>query len=288
MPILAAGTWQYDSETAENSVLSALEAGYRHIDTAYNYDNQEGVSKGIKRFLKQNSEFTKYDIFLTTKVPGCGSDGVSFENCGDDTHDIIAKNLELLNFSHIDLLLIHYPPMGKGISKGCGKENCEAIRHQWKALQHAFLNKKARAIGVSNFCQSCISCLLSWEEIYVAPVVNQIQYHVGMSSDPEGLISFSEAHGMVVQAYSPLGNNNNELIKGQDLSRIARTHEKTIPQVALKWIIQNNVTVVSKSKKAAHLKQNLDMFSWKLDASEMKFLNHKSKPFSTPSFTCDE
>ena len=273
MPAIAAGTWQYSPAVAEQSVNDALTAGFTHIDTARDYDNQVGVGKAL-------SGRSRESYFLTTKVPGCGLQGISKVNCGHDTTKTIEEDLKELGLESLDLLLIHFPPVG-----GCSLEsNCRAIQSQWAALESAYTQKLTKAIGVSNFCISCFECLK--KTMKVTPAVNQVQFHVGMGPDPGGLKSYCEKLGVHMQAYSPLGNNASALIDGPVLSNIGKHHNKSSVQVALQWIWSNNVPVVTKSTKLIHLQEDLDIFDWHTTPSEKKTLDSQTKPSGTPSFMC--
>merc|ERR1712195_317925 len=163
-----------------------------------------------------------------------------------------------LSISHRALTLsaVHFPP------GGCGPRNCALMRNQWSALTHHILHKNlTRTLGVSNFCVSCLKCLLEMPGA-VVPAVNQIQYHVGMGADPEGIMSYSAQHGIVVEAHSPLGTNTTELIDGHLTSAIGVAHNKSSPEVALRWIMQHIPALTTKSSNAAHLAQNLAVLDW--------------------------
>ena len=273
LPAIAAGTWQYKPEIAEQSVNDAFEAGFTHIDTAHDYDNQDGVGKALQG-RKRDS------FFLTTKVPGCGLQGISKANCAQDSSAAIDANLKQLGLDYVDLLLIHFPPL-----LGCKVEsNCKAIQSQYAALEAALTAKKTRAIGVSNFCISCFECLN--KTMKVTPAINQVKYHVGMGSDPGGLKSYCSEQGIHMQAYSPLGDNASALIEGPLLEKIGTAHNKSSVQVALSWIWQNAVPVVTKSTKLGHLKDDIDIFDFKFSADELKELNSQTQPSGSPSFMC--
>ena len=273
LPAIAAGTWQFKPDVAEQSVNDAFKAGFTHIDTAHDYDNQEGVGKALQGRKRES-------FFLTTKVPGCGLQGISKANCAKDSADAIDANLKQLGLDYVDLLLIHFPPL-----LGCKVEsNCKAIQSQYAALESALADKKTRAIGVSNFCISCFQCLN--KTMKVVPAINQVKFHVGMGSDPGGLKSYCTEHGIHMQAYSPLGDNASALIDGPILEKIGNAHNKSSVQVALSWIWQNNVPVVTKSTKLAHLKDDINIFDFKFTNDEMKQLNSQTKPSGSPSFMC--
>ena len=237
MPAVAAGTWQYDADYASQSVTAALSVGFTHIDTAHDYcadgstgdcstkggSNQVGIKAAI-------AAATRSDLFITTKVPGCGKQGVGTETCGADSVAAADKNLEELGTSYVDLLLVHFPA-GESSTR-----TCEYMKAQWKALSDAHLaTNKTRALGVSNFCQSSLECLASDADA-VVPAVNQFQYHIGMGPDPTSLVSYCKEKGIVPQAYSPLGDNTTMLVNGPLVTKLGAAHNKSGVQVSLKWI----------------------------------------------------
>jgi len=289
MPVVAAGTWQYTSSVAEQSVTTALTAGFHHIDTAHDYcadgttsdcskhggSNQLGIGKALAAAKRQRS-----DIFITTKVPPCGLQGISREHCAADTVAAAQKNLDELGVDFVDLLLIHFPPAG-----GCGAANCGVIKTQWKALAGILAANKTRTVGVSNFCVSCFKCLAE-DPTAIVPAVNQVKYHIGMGANPEGLVSYGKSKGVVTQAYSPLGDNTKELISGDLVTSIGNAHNKSGVQVALKWIWQHGVAVTTKSSSSKHLEEDLDLFSWTLTSQELSTADAATVPSGSPSFMC--
>ena len=261
--------------------------GFTHIDTAHDYcadgttgscktgSTQVGIAKAIAGVARDS-------LFITTKVPGCGMQGIGRSTCAADSLAAAEANLRELNTSYVDLLLVHFPPMG-----GCGALNCPVIQSQWAALESFYAQKKAKSIGVSNFCVSCLDCLAKNASATV-PAVNQIEFHIGMGADPEGLLSTCAARGIVPQAYSPLGDSTPELISGDLVTSIGAAHNKSGVQVALRWIYQHGVAVTTKSTNAAHLAQDLDIFDWKLTDAEQARADAAAKPKGTPSFMCSK
>jgi len=289
MPAVAAGTWQYTTAYAQSSVASAFKVGFTHIDTAHDYcadgstgdcsavggSNQAGIAKALAA-----SGLARESVFVTTKVPGCGRQGVSFDNCAADSVKAAQGNLDELETDYVDLLLVHFPPEG-----GCGPKNCAAIKQQWAALSALVAQNKTRALGVSNFCVSCLECL-SQTAGAIVPAVNQFKFHIGMSADPEGLVSYCKAHGIAAQAYSPLGDNTTELITGPLVTALGAAHNKSGVQVALRWIWQHGVAPTTKSGNPVHLAQDLDLFDWQLTSDEMARADAATDPAGTPSFMC--
>ena len=218
---------------------------------------------------------------MTTKVPGCGLQGTSWNNCGSDSVAAALDNLDELGLDYVDLLLIHFPP-----AIGCGVISCGTMKKQWAALsEHILKTNKTRALGVSNFCISCLKCLAEDSDA-VVPAVNQVKFHVGMGPDPEGLASYCKNEGIVLEAYSPLGDNTTELIDGPLTTKIGNAHNKTSVQVALRWIWQHGVTLTTKSSNPKHLAQDNDIFNWSLTSEELAQLDSATKPSGNPSFMC--
>jgi len=285
MPFIAAGVWQYNDTEAEVSVKAALQAGFKMVDTAYDYHNQAGVGRAVR-----SSGVPRKQIFVETKVPGCGLDpAVSTQNCYLDTHKVLAQDLSLLGLDYVDLVIIHFPPKLSMLLRSC-HFICAQVRDQWRAMEEFYAAGKAKAIGVSNYCPSCFACLDGSATVF--PMVNQIGYHIGMGADPSGFRSFADSKGVVLQAYSPLGNKpwkkgvDPEILSGNFTSGLAKAHGKSTVQVALKWLIQHGVPVVTKSSNPQHLAQDLDIFSWNLTVSELADAD-KYRNFGFPSFACN-
>ena len=126
---------------------------------------------------------------------------------------------------------------------------------------------------------------------FINPVLNQVQYHVGMGPDPEGIASFSSAHNIQIQAYDPLGmryHNNTDLINGTMVTEIGQAHGKAGTSVALKWIIQNDMILSTQTENPVHLDENIDLFDWELTDQEMDTLNSATKPEGVPSYMCSD
>jgi len=279
--------------------------GYTHIDTAYDYQNQRGVSVGLEKSGKKRNE-----VFVTTKVPGCGLQGIGKDRCYEDTLKLIKEDVAQLSTSydmqgHVDLVLIHFPPCTEAdpaakspldatcftSKNGCDTDDhVEAIQAQWKAMETAYKTNLTCAIGVSNYCSKCLSALMAVAD--VAPMVNQVQYHVGMGPDPEGFKSLADRMGIVLQAWSPLGHGGHgsqEILNGALTTSIGQAHGKSAAQVALKWIVSNDLAVATKSSSEAHLAENLNIFDFDLSKDDVTALNaadFASK--DTPSFLCSD
>lgn len=284
MPMLSAGVYQYNSSTAYSSIRAALKVGFTGLDNALDYHNQGGVGRAIR-----DSGVDRGSVFVETKVPGCGN---PLENttrnpfaCYKDAQRNLADNLQQLNLTYVDLVLLHFPPFPSFIVRSCGdvSGSCEMARAQWKAMTEFYKAGKARAIGVSNYCPSCFACFAK-EEVY--PMVNQVMFHVGSTANDSkaaALIAFDKAHGVQTQAYSVLGNTpwghhaSSDILHGNLTTAIAKAHNRSSVQVALKWVVQQGIPAVTKSSNPLHLAEDLDLWSWNLTDSEMAALNsHKS------------
>lgn len=184
----------------------------------------------------------------------------------------------------MDLILLHGPShMGAG---ACSKGSCAKDLGQWKAYEKLYKAGKAKAIGVSNYCKSCLECLLGQDGVTVTPAVNQIELHVGMGIDPEGLVSFSTDKGIVVQAYSPLGNG--KLISDPLLASIGKAQKppRTAAQIALKWVVQLGYAVATKADSSAYLKEDFDIFAWNMTDAQQASLSAATDPAGRPSWAC--
>jgi diketogulonate reductase-like aldo/keto reductase len=285
MPLLAAGTWQYNDTEAEASVIAAVKVGFTMVDTAYDYHNQAGVGRALR-----SEGVDRKSIFLETKVPGCGLDpAVSTSRCYEDTKKVLEEDLTLLNQSYVDVVIVHFPPLGSMLMRTC-QLICGEVRDQWAAMEEFYKAGKAKAIGVSNYCPSCFECLDGNATVY--PMVNQVGYHLGMGPDPSGFKRLADEKGVVLQAYSPLGNKpwkkgaDPEILTGKFTSSLATAHNVSTIQVALKWLVEHGVPTVTKSSNPKHLASDLDLWSWNLTEAEMTAAD-KFSIFGIPSFACN-
>lgn len=280
MPLVALGTWQYSSSTAKDAVTKAFAAGFTHVDTAKQYGNGAGVGNALKSSGKKREEY-----FVTTKTYGCYQSSAS--KCYDETMSDFESHLADLGLDHVDMLLLHWPSVYNSNRPGyhsgtCSASVCAKNQEQWRAYEELYKQGKVKAIGVSNYCASCLDCLLS--KATVKPAVNQIELHVGMGADPTGLVSYTREKGILPQAYSPLASGS--LPKDSTLARIGQAYSKSAAQVALKWLVDHGVPLATKSDSATNLAQDIDMFSWELTANDMSTLDKKTGSSDRPSFAC--
>jgi 2,5-diketo-D-gluconate reductase A len=259
-PMLSLGTWQYDPDTAEAAVKLALQTGFNHIDTANDYNNQVGVGKAL-------ANFDRASYYLTTKVPSVSSDAYA------GTKKLLDEDISQLGLEYVDMMLLHSPA-----------RSCSAIQEQWRAMEDFQASGKAKSIGVSNYCESSFECLAkTWK---VKPAINQIELHIGMGPDPQGIVSYAKSLGIVSQAYSPLGDGSSELITGDLVTNIGKAHNVTGAQVSMRWLIENGVPLTTKTTKQSHMQQDLGIFGFSPEDAEMDTLNKATTPAGKPSWAC--
>lgn len=241
IPKIALGTWQISNDIADSVVRDALDVGYRHIDTAVQYGNEEGVGKGIL-----GSKIDRKDIFVTTKI-------LHNVKTYDGAVKTINESLARLGFDYIDLLLIHSPkPWPELLShspKTYYKENLDV----WKAMEEAYRDGKARAIGVSNFEINDVQNLLDHADI--KPMANQIRVHIGHT--PAELINFCKDNGILVEAYSP--NATGKLMDKPDIIAMAKKYNVSVPQLSIRYDLQLGLLPLPKSVHKDHMIQNAEM-----------------------------
>ncbi len=239
MPQLGYGVFQVSQEECERCVSEALNVGYRMIDTAQIYHNEEGVGQACKK-----SGIPRDELFLVTKVWLC--------NYGDgQTMKSIDESLRKLQTDYIDLMLLHQP-------------FCD-IYGAYRDLQKAYKAGKVRAIGVSNFYPDHLIDLATNMEI--APMVNQVEMHVFQQR--REVRHFMEEYGTRTMAWAPLARGRNGMFTNPTLTEIAHKYGKTTAQVALRWLIQTGVIVIPKTTHKERMIENMDIFDFRLNDTEM-------------------
>ena len=258
IPILGFGTYKIEDDAAAlNSVREAIKAGYRHIDTASFYKNEENVGNGIREGLKHTG-LKRKDIFVTTKV-------WNTEQGYENTLNAFSNSLQRLNMDYVDLYLIHWP-----VTKDYADTWQIRIKETWKAMEKLYSEGKIKAIGVSNFLVHHLEELMSACEI--KPMVNQIEFHPGHNQ--KETVEFCKKHGIVVEAWSPLGRG--VILENEFLSEIAKRYNKTIAQICIRWIIQQDIAALPKSVTRERIKSNFKVFDFKLSQEDMdKITNMK-------------
>ncbi|MDP9985918.1 2,5-diketo-D-gluconate reductase A [Arthrobacter oryzae] len=246
IPQLGLGTWPLDDEQVAAAVVQAVEAGYRHIDTAVKYGNERGVGNGIRASGVDRSE-----LFITTKLDG------EFQG-----HDRAVAGLEgslkRLGLDHVDLLLIHWPLPGR-----------DQYVSTWQTFERLQAEGKVRSIGVSNFKPAHLERLMA--ETDVVPAVNQIQLSPAITRTAER--EFHARHGIVTESYSPLGGSGADLLSAPVLSQLAEKHGKTPGQLVLRWHIQNGLVTIPKTASPERMAENLDVFDFALDPQDLAELS---------------
>lgn len=240
MPKLGYGVYQVSPEECERCVSDALAAGYRSVDTAQAYYNEEGVGAAVRK-----SGIARSELFLTTKV--------WISNAGETKAAAsIDASLKKLGTDYIDLLLIHQP---FGDYYGT-----------YRAMEKAYRDGKVRAIGVSNFYPDRLIDLCSFAE--VKPAVNQVETHVFCQQKKARKVM--KRHGVQAESWGPFAEGRNGLFTNPVLQEIAAAHGRSVAQVALRFLLQNDVVVIPKSVKKERMAENLDVFGFSLDAAEME------------------
>ncbi len=268
IPCIGFGTWQSaDGDEAYTAVLSALRAGYRHIDTAAAYGNEKSVGKAICDFLKE-SEVKRSELFITTKL---WNEDHGYEN----TKKAIETSLERLGLDYADLYLIHWPNPLKFRSRWQ-----EANSGSWKAMEEAYEEGKLKAIGVSNFCERHLEELFKTAKI--RPMVNQIKICPGIPETE--LASYCKKAGMIVEGYSPFGTGG--IFKSGEMRLLAEKYGRTIAQICVRWSLQNGIVPLPKSVAAARIAENAEVFDFELSDEDCeKIANLKNleiRPLRNP------
>ena len=239
MPVLGFGVYQIPPSDTERAVSEALEVGYRHIDTAAVYKNEEAVGKAIAA-----SGIPRDELFVTTKV--------WISDAGEDAaRAAFERSSEKLGPDVVDLYLIHQP-FGD-------------VYGSWRALERLNDEGRVRAIGVSNFHNDRLADLIAFNRI--VPAVNQVETHPFLQrfADQE----FMAGEGVQIESWAPFAEGRNSLFTNPTLSSIARAHDKSVAQVVLRWLIQRGVVVIPKSVRRDRMEENFNVFDFELADSDM-------------------
>lgn len=242
IPQLGLGVFLVDPAEAERIVSEALEVGYRHIDTAMIYKNEEGVGRAIAK-----SGIPREELFITTKL-------WNSDQGADSARAALDTSLEKLGLDYVDLYLIHWPAPKYG-------KHVES----WQTLVELRESGKARSIGVSNFMQTHLDDLAQVSD--VVPVVNQVELHPAFQQ--RELRAFQEPRGTLTEAWGPLGQGKYELAELPGLAEIAERHGKSVQQVAIRWHLQEGIIVFPKTTKRERMIENAEVFDFELSADEM-------------------
>jgi methylglyoxal/glyoxal reductase len=248
MPLLGLGAYDMYGNEAEAAVTTALEIGYRLIDTASMYDNEKEVGNAIRA-----SAVPREQLFVTTKVNNS-------HQGYDSTLRAFDESMRKLNIDYIDLYLVHWPIKGKR-------------KDTWKALEKLFSEKQVRAIGVANYLLPFLKELEGYAT--VVPAVNQIEFSPFLFLKEE--YDYCKNHNIQLQSYSPL--TRGKKFNDRTLKAIADKHGKTPAQVLIRWNLEHGVSTIPKSSSRKRLQENFDVFDFVLDADDMKQLDNLHENF---------
>ncbi|MEU4190358.1 aldo/keto reductase [Kribbella sp. NPDC026611] len=240
IPQLGLGVWQVPDEIAADVVTTAFEAGYRHIDTAAAYGNEPGVGRAIAA-----AGIPRDELFITTKLQ---NDDQGFES----TLKAFDASVQRLGLEYVDLYLIHWQCLKK-----------DKYVETWKAFEQLYADKRIRAIGVSNFHEPALRRI--FEETTIRPAVNQIELHPALPQDE--LRAFNAENDIVTESWSPLASG--ELLENAALKTLGEKHGKTPAQVMIRWHLQLGNVVIPKSKTASRIRENIEVFDFRLDNDDM-------------------
>ncbi len=248
MPIIGLGTWQSASgKEVENAVLFALNAGYRHVDTARIYGNEESIGKAIKA-----SKVPRKDLFITTKIWNADH---------ADVRKALNDSLKRLQLDYVDLYLIHWPVKERN--------------RTWQELEKLQKEGKIKSIGVSNFTIKHLEELKKHSKIL--PAVNQVEFSPFLYQ--KELLDYCNKNKIQLEAYSPLARS--EKLTDKTITAIAKKYNKSPAQIMLKWAIQKDIVVIPKSINESRIKENVDLFNFEIKAEDMKKLDSLNENFRT-------
>jgi 2,5-diketo-D-gluconate reductase A len=241
IPQLGFGVWRVPADDTQQAVAEALKVGYRHIDTARLYDNEEGVGAAIR-----DSGLDRDEVFVTSKV-------WNTDHGYDDTLRAFDASMERLGFDVLDLYLIHWPLPGKGLATDT-----------WRAMEKLYHEGRIRAIGVSNFHPHHLRALLDHAD--VVPTVNQVELHPYLQQ--ADLRAANTELGVATEAWAPLAKGG-DLLTDPVVTHLADKHGRTPAQVGLRWHIQMDTIVIPKSVTPSRIAENFEIFDFELDDEDM-------------------
>lgn len=246
IPNIGFGTSLIEGEECVSNIRQALQAGYRHIDTASAYKNEIYIGQAIKE-----SNLPREEIFVTSKV---WKDSMGYAN----TIKSFNNSLHNLGLDYIDLFLIHWP-----------RNNDEILNiDTWKALEDLYKQKKVRAIGLSNFLKHHLESILNNCEI--VPMVDQLEFHPGLTR--QETLKFCKENDIVVEAWAPLGKG--KMLQNEDLVRISNKYNKSVAQICIKWCLQNGVVPLPKTTNWERMLENKNVFDFTISGEDMNFINN--------------
>lgn len=249
IPVVGLGVFRIEDEKeAYDSVRKAIDLGYRHIDTAMIYENEEPVGRAIRE-----SGVNREDIFVTTKL---WNDDIKQDNA----QGALNTSLKKLGLDYIDLYLVHWPIKDKYVSV-------------WEEMEKIVATDKVRAVGVSNYQEKHLQEILDLRSL--VPAVNQIELHPYLSQ--ENLVNFCTQHNIKIESWSPLCANKNNLLDEQILKDLGEKYSKTPAQIVLRWNVERGLIVIPKSSNPGRQEENLNIFDFKLTAEDVEKINSLNK-----------
>lgn len=254
IPVVGFGTWQSPSgETAYRAVLEALRCGYRHIDTATAYGNEESVGEALKDYLEESGE-KRESLFITTKL-------ANPDHGYERAKAAIDKSLSALGLDYIDLYLIHWPnPIA------FRSEWREIDRECWRAMEEAYRAGKILALGLSNFWPHHIDNIL--EEAEIMPVVNQIKFCPGINQ--KEVADYSRDKNMVLEAYSPMGTGG--MFKNDTMTALSEKYGRSIAQLCIRYALQSGYIPLPKSVTPERIEENTHVFDFEIADEDMALI----------------
>jgi 2,5-diketo-D-gluconate reductase A len=249
IPQLGFGVWQVENEEATTAVAEAIRVGYRLIDTAEGYDNEEGVGKAISE-----AEVSRDNLFITSKLRNGAHDY-------DEAIKAFELSVEKLGLDYLDMFLIHWPVPGQ-----------DKYVDAWRAFVDLQKQGRIRSIGVSNFLPEYIDRIV--DATGVVPVINQVELHPKYQQ--RNLRQYHEQNNIALECYSPLGSG--AVLKESVLEEIAEKHGKSVSQIILRWELDQGLIVIPKSTHAERIQQNIDVFGFSLDEEDKRRIDELDDP----------
>lgn len=246
IPLLGLGTYEIRGEEVNKAISYALDAGYRHIDTAKSYYNEEEIGTALKK-----QSIPREKIFITTKLD-------NDDHGYDETMKAFKKSLSKLKTDYIDLYLIHWPYNGKRIET-------------WRAFEHLQNKGLVKSIGVSNFTAKHLQELI--DNCEVVPAINQFEFNPFIYQ--KDIADFCKGKNIMIEAYSPIARNHRP--EDKDIKNISEKYNKTPAQILLRWSLQHRAIVIPKSSNKERIIENSQIFDFEISDEDMKILNSKNE-----------
>ena len=254
IPWVGFGTYTATNEEVADCIKMAVECGYRHIDTAFFYENESGVGRGVRECLAEQN-LKRGDIFVTSKV-------WNTDRGYEKTLAAFEKTMENLKMEVLDLYLIHWPASANQ------HDNWEELNlGSWRAMTELYQAGRIRAIGVSNFMPHHLKALMETE---VKPMVNQIEYHPGFLQ--EETVNYCKENGIIVEAWSPLGRRR--VLDHPVLLELAEKYQRSVAQICLRFCLQHEIVPLPKSVNKARIKENGELFDFEISKEDMERIDH--------------